>query len=536
MNLPPDTREFALGRQARQLFEQQQFDAACAVLETLVHDVPENPFVRMDLATVLLRCGRLRDGTAQLLEAARGASVDPQFGLHLARVLLSVGEVVAARSCLDALELPPDLPAPLLAEQAYLRWMMKDLAAARRLIDRALVAGADSPREYHLQAMLMQFAGELQPAGRVLEACLQRWPAFGDAALARSSLWRQTPETNHLDFLRRQLERVPTTTRVPAELANRAAFEAALFKELDDLDRPDEAWQALARCNALMHQVSPYDAAGESAVADALIKTSVLLTARASSSAADAEGPQPIFIVGMPRSGTTLLDRMLSSHSEVASAGEITDFLRQLHEVTDAPAQGVQGLLSAIERSVDIDFAELGARYLAQTQWRAPGCRYFVDKLPANIRMVAHIRRALPHARILHMVRDPMEVCFSNFSVMFGSIAAYSYDQPALAHYYAQYVRLAQHWRSRLPDAMFEVRYADLVREPETTLQKVLEHCGLPLEDACLHPERNTAPVATPSSIQVREAVHTRGLDRWHRYAQHLDVLRENLAGMEPCG
>lgn len=533
MNRHPDTGEFGLGRRARQLFEERQFDDARELLESLLASVPDNPFVRMDLATVLLRCGRLRDANAQRLELARFPFFDPHFTMQLVRGLVHAGEIVAARSCLDQLEAVVDLPPPLLAEQAHIRWTMGEIGAARRMVDRALAAGADSPREHHLQAMLMQFAGDMEQAGAVLGQCLQRWPAFGSAALAQANLRRQTPETQHLEFLRRQLARLPSTTTVPAERANRAAFEAAIFKELDDLGRHDEAWPSLARCNALMHQVNPYDAAGESALVDALIRVSGALERRPGSDESAAEGPQPIFIVGMPRSGTTLLDRMLSSHSQVASAGEITDFLTQLHGVTDVPPQGVRGTLQVVERSPGADLAELGARYLSQTRWRAHGRRYLVDKLPTNIRLVAHIRHALPHARILHMVRDPMDVCFSNLSVMFGNSAAYSYDQYALAHYYGQYTRLRRHWRALMPDAMLEISYADLVREPAATLHKVLEYCGLAAEDACLHPEQNAAPVATPSSIQVREPIHARSVDRWQHYAQHLGVLREATGGTE---
>jgi tetratricopeptide (TPR) repeat protein len=532
MNGHQEIGELDLRRRARQLVEAQRFDAACEVLELLVQRSPDNPAVRMDLAALLLRRGRLTDSTAQLLEAAQSPALDHRLAIQLARGLVFGGEVVAARSCLDRLEALPHLPAHVLAELAHMRWSIREVPAAKRMIDRALAAGADTPREYHLQAMLLQFAGELEAAGSVLSACLQRWPAFGNAALAQANLRRQTRESHHLDFLARQLEHLPATTRIPAELANRAVFEAAMFKELDDLGRHDEAWLALARCNALMHQVNPYDPGRESAVVDALIRVSHSLGRRRESMEFDVEGPQPIFIVGMPRSGTTLLDRMLSSHSEVASAGEITDFPRQLRCVTEVAAQGPQGMLNAVECSSGVDLAELGARYLAQTQWRAQGRRFFVDKLPGNVRMIAHIRHALPRARILHMVRDPMEVCFSNFSVMLGNVSAYSYDQNALAHYYGEYARLTRHWRTVMPDAMLEVSYTDLVRQPEVTLHKVLGYCGLAMEDACLHPERNAAPVATPSSVQVREPVHMRGFDRWHRYSQHLDVLRNALASM----
>lgn len=532
MNRHPDTAEFALGRQARQLFEEQRFDAACAMLASLAESVPDNPCVRMDLATVLQRCGRLRDATAQLLKAARCAALDPEVAMHLARGLLSAGEVVAARSCLDDMEALADPPATLLAEYGHVRWLMRDVPAARRLIDRAVAAGADTPRALHLQSMLMQFTGDIEQAGAALGVCLQRWPGFGDAALAQANLHRQTHDANHLDFLRSQLERLPTATNVPAKIANRAAFEAAMFKELDDLGQHGEAWLSLDRCNALMRQLTPYDASAESAVVDALIGTSSLFRQGRAPAAAAVEGPQPIFIVGMQRSGTTLLDRMISSHSDVASAGEITDFLRQLRWVTDVPQQGAQGLLKAVERSPDVDLAELGARYLAQTQWRAQGRRYFVDKLPTNIRMVAHIRQALPHARILHMVRNPMEVCFSNLSVMFGNVSPYSYDQRAMAHYYGEYARLVQHWQVLWPDCMLDVSYEELVRAPEPTLRKVLAHCGLAAEEACFHPERNTSPVATPSSMQVRESIHRRSLDRWHSYAEHLSVLGEALTGI----
>jgi len=140
--------------------------------------------------------------------------------------------------------------------------------------------------------------------------------------------------------------------------------------------------------------------------------------------------------------------------------------------------------------------------------------------------MVAFIRRALPHAPILHMVREPMDTCFSNFKAMFGNISSYSYDLGALAHYYGQYARLAHHWRASIPGAMLDVSYASLVRDPETTLREVLQYCGLTFEAGCLRPELNSTPVATPSSAQVRESIHTRGMGQWRHYAKHLKSLQ----------
>ena len=131
----------------------------------------------------------------------------------------------------------------------------------------------------------------------------------------------------------------------------------------------------------------------------------------------------------------------------------------------------------------------------------------------------------MPHAPILHMVRDPMATCFSDFKAMFGNTSSYSCELPALAQHYGQYVRVTNHWRARIPNAMLDVSYASLVRDPESTMRQVVAHCGLEMEESCLRPELNATPVATPSNAQVREPIHMRGLDQWRHYAKHLEPL-----------
>lgn len=396
-------------------------------------------------------------------------------------------------------------------------------------MDLAVAAGIDSQSQYYLNAMLLQFAGRLTEAEVVLLETLRRWPDYGDAAVILANLRRQTAATNHLAFLQERLGRLPKGDIDMRSGLARAKFESAIFKILDDLGRHDEAWQALERSNALMHSLLPYDADSETAVTDALIEVSATaMDGKAGATTFD--GPMPIFIVGMPRSGSTLLDHMLSAHSAVTSAGEISDFQRQLHWVADVAPRGNQSLLKILERVGQLDFDELGARYLMQTQWRAQGRKYFIDKLPINIRMVPFIRRALPQAPILHLARDPMDVCYSNLKIMFGSASPYCYDMQAVSHYYGQYARLTNHWREALPDVMLDIPYASLVRDPEATMRQVLGHCGLGVEPACLRPELNASPVATPSSAQVRESIHTRGIAQWRRYAEQLEPLRQMLA------
>lgn len=512
---------------ARNHLQAQQLDQAQAVLEQILRHAPHDLAASIDLADLLFRRGRLQASTQPLLQAVRRLPRNAPLILSLVQHLIARGEIVAARACLDLLAHAPHPPSELLVAQANLRFAIGEIAPARALMEKALAAGASAPGEMHLYAMLLQFTGEVDKACTVLEQCLQRWPQFGDAAMVLTNLRKQTPESNRLGPLREQLGQLPAEPRDPDAAFVRAEFEYALFKTLDDLGRYEEAWPALARCNVLMGELNSYKAAAEEELTDALIG---MESGGRERGIAAPDGPTPIFIVGMPRSGTTLLDRILSSHSQVTSAGEIIDFWRQLHWIADVPPAKTRGLLEIIGRSADIDYGELGARYLRQTQWRAQGRSFYIDKLPANIQLVAFIRRALPHAPILHMVRDPMDTCFSNFKAMFGNVSSYSYDLGALAHYYGQYARVVRHWHAALPGAMLDVSYADLVRDPATTVSRVLTNCGLEVEEACLRPERNAAPVATPSSAQVRESIHTRGLDQWRHYATQLEPLRLALA------
>lgn len=525
---PDETALSALRRRASDQVDRRQWEAAQASLESLRVATPEDHRVALDLAAVMEARGSLRSATSVLLNAAEGRPLAPELELALARKLYFAGELVAARHCLDRVEARGSLPTAALVELARLRWMLGEYSQAYALSRRAMDNGADTPDAHYLHATLAQFNGDLDVARRGLLECLRTWPRFGEAAVALVNLEKQRSE-ERLELLDSHLSRLRADPPGPAQQLAMANFHAARFKVLDDLGQAEEAWQALERGNALMRALHPYDAAGEAAICEALLRTSSHLADRVASPPLQHEGPQPIFVVGLPRSGTTLLDRALSSHSSIVSAGEINDFRRQLRWTADVPAAGVAGMLEVLRRVDTIDFRELGRRYLAQTQWRAPGKRWFVDKNPINVRMVPFIRLALPHAVIVHIHRAPMDVCYSNMKAMLGASPAYSYGMESMAHYYRLYRTLVERWHQDCPGLVHEVAYEDLLRAPVATLSGVLARCGLQLEPACLHPERNASPVATPSCNQVREAPHLRSLGEWRRYESQLEPLAAAL-------
>jgi len=166
---------------------------------------------------------------------------------------------------------------------------------------------------------------------------------------------------------------------------------------------------------------------------------------------------------------------------------------------------------------------------LAQTQWRAKGKKFFIDKLPRNWMLAGMIRRALPQARILNLVRDPMDVCFSNFRALLGDAFNYSYDLDALAQHYLQYRHVVAHWHHAMPGAILDVDYGELVKDPERVVREVFDFCGLEWESGCSDLARNKSTVATLSMAQVRDAVHTRSFEEWRPYEKHLDNLKRTI-------
>jgi len=497
-----------------------QTTAARFSLESLLQRNPTHVPSMLALHAIALDEGRVRAATALALTAVSHLPEDPVVIVDVMDALLQVGETVVARTCMDhpALAHPGD--ADIFCRLARLRRILGDHEEALALLNRADAAGIDSPKFRYDRAHALVFNGHLREGEVELETSLRLGPLDGLTALSLSRLRKQTAEKNHLNELRQKLQQVAPTTD------DHAILNFALYKELEDLGHYDEAWAALASANAAMYSRQQHDPEYAWRLFNGLIERCSPDFLQPSDVAHD--GPQPIFIIGMPRSGTTLLERVLSNHTEVTSAGELYDFGMQLRWAADN-----KSILDefVVERLPSLDYAEIGRRYLERTQWRAQGTRFFVDKMPRNWMLAGMIHRALPQARIFNMVRDPMDVCFSNYKTwVMGESFPWNYDLNALAAHYRQYRQVMAHWHAAMPGRILDIPYAELVQDPETITRKALNFCGLAWEQGCTDITRNKAPVATLSAAQVREPIHTRFTGEWRCYETQLLPLLKAIS------
>ena len=237
----------------------------------------------------------------------------------------------------------------------------------------------------------------------------------------------------------------------------------------------------------------------------------------------------------MPRSGTTLVERIITSHSQVASGGELQDFGLAVKELAKTPSNQVLDL-PTLQAAEQLSFAELGSRYLERTSFLLNNKKYLVDKLPFNFFYVGLIRRALPNAKIVCLLRDPMDTCIGNFRQLFSLSSpyfAYAYDLESTGRFYKNFYSLVHHWQNLFPHNVRLQSYEELVTRPAEEIPALIDFCGLSWEAACLQVEKNKAPVSTASKVQVREAINTRSIGRWRQYAAHTAKLEALLADLK---
>ena len=396
-------------------------------------------------------------------------------------------------------------------------------ARAFAAYDRALALRPEHAVLWFNRAAVRRFLGQLAEAEADYDRCIALNPGDAQAHLNRSELRVQTSERNHVDVIRARLE-----VR-PLDWLSEVQLRYALAKELEDLGAYAEAWQQLEAGARLRRRHLKYDPRRDLETADWLMAAfphgapaHVGHSARAA-----------IFILGMPRTGSTLVDRMLGSHTQVRSAGEMLHFGNAVVDAARTVLGAERGTgatrRALIAASAQADFAALGRDYMRRARAGAGDSPRFTDKLPLNYLYCAHIAAALPQAAMVHVTRHPLATCYGVYKVLFDQGYPFSYDLDEIADHYVAYRRLMDHWRATLGGRLLEVSYEDVVADPRGQCARMLASLDLPWEEACVAFHRNPAPATTASASQVRRPLYTDALHRWRHYADALAPVRRRL-------
>ncbi len=325
-----------------------------------------------------------------------------------------------------------------------------------------------------------------------------------------------------------RMERLLARKDTPAP--ERVNFHFAMGKAMEDAGRPGEAFTHYSEGARLHRAEVVYDRVRASqSVARAVEFFSAALFAKWAQ--AGNHAPDPIFIVGLPRSGSTLVEQILASHSAVEGTMELPNLALIAADLCGYERAAAGGsYLDALDGLDEAAFAALGGRYLQTTRvHRRLGRAHFIDKTPNNWSLVGLIQLILPNAKIIDARRHPLATCFSCFKQHFALGQNFTYDLADLGQYYSDYLRLMSHWERVLPGRVHRVIHEDLINDPETHIRGLLEYCGLPFEPACLRPHETDRPVVTASAQQVRQPISAKGADEWRRFEQWLDPLKQAL-------
>jgi tetratricopeptide (TPR) repeat protein len=447
---------------------------------------------------------------------------DPETSLRLMNRLRHFNESGALNSYISrSTHLDKLGPQGLHSVAAHLSFL-EEHRRSLEFFDRLLHMQPTNHAALLARGQIHMFLGDFEKSEQDLRACIRLSPTTAQAWWTLSQIKKSTDADNRVPQLREMLASSPSAQA-------RAYLGFALHKELDDLGDTKGASQALTLACALRRRDQDYSEERSRAMFEKLVAIERWPDPEVG---AREEGLTPVFIVGMFRSGTTLLERLISGNRSVRSGGELRDFSSCLQYLADHHCKGIIDE-TIIDRIAGIDHAVLGARYLEKVRWRLRGRTHLTDKMPANFLHVGSILSSMPGAKVLHMVRDPVATCFSNLREHFSGLSPYSYDQVELANYYVRYARLMAHWHALFPGRILDVSYAALTTATEDVMRQVAEFCGLAFEHDMLDPRAGKSGVATASAVQVREPVTQRAVQKWQPYRAYLAPL---IARLEQAG
>lgn len=542
-------------REGLALQRRGELDAAAAIYTALLRDDPDQPAVLHYLGLLCFQQGRLGEAQKLLSRSLERAPRNPNAwsDLGMVKVRLDLTDE-ALRAFDNALQLAPDHPDALNNKAQALRKLGR-FDQARPLLEHLVDLQPEAATPLYALADVQHKTGAVERAIETFQQALRLRPddrrirlGLGDAC-ETAGRFKQA-RLQYLAVLRREpdsplalarllqlregevepawVERAQTLADDPATPEDgRIRLNVALGYYYDRQQQFAEAFQHLETGYDVLARREPFDSDGYRRAIDGLIdELTEDFFATAPTSGVDSQ--RPIFIVGMPRSGTTLTEQILASHSQVAAGGELSMLLKVSYQIRELSSTG-EPYPRGLKHVGRIGLRQMARRYLAHLDKVSSDAGRVTDKLPFNFMHLGVIALLFPQARIIHCRRHPLDNCLSCYFTSFADQIRFANRLDTLGHYYLQYDRLMQHWQDVLPVEIFDLDYEELIDDTEGRIRALLEHCGLPWEDACLSFYETQRGVRTPSRWQVRQPIYRGSVERWRNYEQQLRPLREIL-------
>ena len=506
------------------LFRAGKLGLAEPLCRDVLKDNPTNITAIRLLAEIGINIGVYADAE-NLLQRCLELAPDFQLArLNYANVLSKREKLEEALAEIDRLlEEDPDKPA-YLAQRAATLVRMGDFERALPCYDYLLKHFPAQAKIVLSSGHALKTVGQLDKAIAAYRHAIELRPTFGDGYWSLANLKTFRFDDADIDAMRVAIDD-PTATQ---EDHFHLCF--ALGKSLDDRKEYDEAFRYYQKGNRIKEKLEGYEASATEEITakirsvcdDNLFKTQ---------GGKGCPAPDPIFIVGLPRSGSTLLEQILASHSQVDGTKELVHILSFVRRLGGRRSTSETSRYPEVLAELPAEqLAELGQEYLDRARIQRAAAPYFIDKMPNNFFHVGLISLILPNAKIIDARRHPMAACFSGYTQLFARGQPFTYSLTDVGRYYCDYVGVMNHWDDVLPGKVLRVQYEDVVADTETQVRRMLDFCGLEFEEGCLQFHETERPVRTASSEQVRQPIYSAALEHWRNYESHLDELKTALA------
>jgi tetratricopeptide (TPR) repeat protein len=495
-----------------------------AIFRKILHENPDHIGGLCGLAAISQTAGYPRDAERLLKHALKQSAHMPLIQRGLGHAYLEAGQLKEAEAAVrHSLLIDGDSSPSWVLLGSVLAHGMRQVEALDAY-DRAL---SIDPKQFRVELSrghVLKTLGRRAAAEAAYRRCLELQPDFGEAYYSFADLKNYTFSDGELTAMQEVLQRSAKQDN------SRAQIHFAIGRALEQRRQYPQAFTHYAAGNAMRRRDAPFDAAAFEQKCRRVAATfsAELFQSRVRSGNAD---PAPIFVVGLPRSGSTLVEQVLASHSCIEGTMELPHILRFVRELdhnegaADTYPESVSGLSAR-------QLEDLGTRFIEETRIYRTGRPRFIDKMPNNFSHVGLLQLILPKATIIDVRRNPMDTCFSAFKQHFAQGQSFTYDLEDLGRYYRSYIELMDHWDRVLPGKVFHLSYEDLVKDTEPVVRRLIAHCGLEFEPSCLRFHETQRSVRTASSEQVRLPMYDSSIGHWRNFASQLEPLRLSLGAV----